>query len=228
MRDVVAGEQKEPKFLFPFWLIVVLSLGGVAAFLLVGLFGYSDDPSMVRDLLRLPWPLFAWLCAMWLSIYSHALRHRALRFIRIRLLATMAAVMVALGYGWYSGLLATVAVSLVTWGRPILIPVVILCVIAAILLSITRNFFALLRVLLLFVVTVGGLIALLVASDFITRFLHSPVAGVRDEHAAFGRSLALSAIALAALMVGCLSMSFALALYLFRQQGLGAALQPIP
>jgi hypothetical protein len=54
----------------PFWLVVLLSLGGIAAFLLIGLFGYADDPPLARDLLRQPWPLFTWLCAMWLFIYS--------------------------------------------------------------------------------------------------------------------------------------------------------------
>jgi hypothetical protein len=66
-----------------------LILGGIAAFLIVGFFGYSDDPAWVAPLLRGSFPLFVWFCATWLFLQTQLATNRSMFC------------MVAVGYIWY-------------------------------------------------------------------------------------------------------------------------------
>jgi hypothetical protein len=75
---------------YPAWLIVVLGLSGVAAFMLAGFLGFRDieaglasspyfEPLWSRNLFHQPWPLYLWFCALIMTLEASILRHPALR-----------------------------------------------------------------------------------------------------------------------------------------------------
>src|SRR5215469_14595953 len=65
---------------YPVWFITVLALTGVAVFAITGFYGYGS--SVVRQ----PWDLFLWFCAVLVTLQVSIFRNESLRR---RLIATL-------------------------------------------------------------------------------------------------------------------------------------------
>src|SRR5574340_1107507 len=66
---------------YPIWLILGLSLSGVAVIALTGYLGYTKSEPLSQ-----PWLLFLWFCALLITLQISIFRHQSLRG---RLIATL-------------------------------------------------------------------------------------------------------------------------------------------
>lgn len=92
---------------YPIGLVVGLALSGVAAFLLVGFFGYKPpdpaEPHLTYELFKAPWPLFLWFCALIMTLQVSILRNRALRGRMVAALAATLISMLIVGAAYFYG-----------------------------------------------------------------------------------------------------------------------------
>jgi hypothetical protein len=78
---------------YPIWVVVALGLAGVAAFAIVGFFGYFDDPPFQQTVFHQPWPLFLWFCALIMALEISILRNPKLR---IELVAALVVTLISM------------------------------------------------------------------------------------------------------------------------------------
>lgn len=64
---------------FPHGLLLILGLGGVLAFGLMGYLGYLEDSSLLGTAFHKAWPLFLWFSALVFTLEVAVLRHPRLR-----------------------------------------------------------------------------------------------------------------------------------------------------
>ena len=98
--DLYDEERRAFRVRFPAWLIILLGLAGVAAFALVGFFGYPEGHLALDGAIRQPWPLFLWFSALMVTLIVLIFRDPSLRrrLIAMLVFAALAILLVGLIY----------------------------------------------------------------------------------------------------------------------------------
>jgi hypothetical protein len=179
---------------------------GIVAFLLLGYFGYSDDPPLAGMVFHEPWPLLLWLFLLYLTIHLTILRYETMRG---RLIAVLSVdlLSIALVIGaWYSGLVRWLVLDTSLTRALLSPPFVPLMVIVGMLLVVFVLSLRLvwLRSMLWMLTILLGVGGLLLGAQFSAIYIHT-FAGhspASDPRLAFGHVLVLFLVAATGIVGG--------------------------
>ncbi len=96
---------------YPVWFIVALALSGVVVFAITGFYGYGN--SVVRQ----PWDLFLWFCAVLITLQISIFRNESLRRRLLVILLFTVASIVFIGITYFNASLPDILRQLLQGGR---------------------------------------------------------------------------------------------------------------
>lgn len=110
--DLYDEERRTFLIQYPVWVILGLSLAGVAIFALTGYLGYNKSEPLSQ-----PWLLFLWFCALLITLQISIFRHQSLRGRLIATLLMSLAAIVFIGITYFNQSLPDILRQLLQGGR---------------------------------------------------------------------------------------------------------------